>query len=164
MSEEEQADAIEKLDKEMALDKEALDAKMDIKENAMKRKQAKRNKAMNMMNIIMSTADAVMGAIAAFPVPPFIMAGIVGALGAIQLGIVASTPIPFAQGGLVSGATLGLIGEGAGTSAFNPEVVSPLDRLEKMFGINKVDVHGTIVGEDIVLVSDKADISRERFL
>lgn len=35
----------------------------------------------------------------------------------------------FAQGGLVFGETLGLVGEGRGTSKSNPEVIAPLDKL-----------------------------------
>ena len=76
-----------------------------------------------------------------------------------------NTLIPeFAQGGLVTGPTLGLIGEGSGTSAFNPEVVTPLDKLMGMMGATEVDVHGRIEGNNIVLVSDKAEISRQRFI
>lgn len=41
--------------------------------------------------------------------------------------------IPFASGGIVSGPTLGLIGEYAGASN-NPEVVAPLDKLKHMIG------------------------------
>ena len=76
-----------------------------------------------------------------------------------------NTLIPeFAQGGLVTGPTLGLIGEGSGTSAFNPEVVTPLDKLMGMMGATEVDVHGIIEGKNIVLVSDKPEISRQRFI
>ena len=54
-------------------------------------------------------------------------------MGAVQVATIASTPIPaFAEGGLVSGATLGLIGEGPGTSVSNPEVIVPLDKLKNM--------------------------------
>lgn len=41
--------------------------------------------------------------------------------------------MPFAKGGIVSGPTLGLIGEYAGASR-NPEVVAPLDKLRGMLG------------------------------
>ncbi len=76
-----------------------------------------------------------------------------------------SSLIPaFAQGGLVSGPTLGLIGEGSGTSAFNPEVVTPLDKLIGMMGATDVNVHGKLEGNNIVLVSDKAEIARQRFI
>lgn len=40
----------------------------------------------------------------------------------------------FASGGIVTGKTLGWIGEGIGTSKTNPEVVAPLDQLEKYIG------------------------------
>jgi hypothetical protein len=40
----------------------------------------------------------------------------------------------FAEGGLVTGPTRALIGEGVGTSRANPEVVAPLDKLKKMIG------------------------------
>lgn len=40
----------------------------------------------------------------------------------------------FAQGGLVTGATMGLVGEGRGTSMSNPEVIAPLDKLKGMIG------------------------------
>lgn len=38
----------------------------------------------------------------------------------------------FAQGGLVFGPTVGLVGEGSGTSRSNPEVIAPLDKLRGM--------------------------------
>ena len=70
----------------------------------------------------------------------------------------------FADGGLVRGATFAQVGEGSGTSAFNPEVIAPLDKLMSMMGGGKVTVSGRIQGDDIVLISDKATISRERFI
>ena len=71
----------------------------------------------------------------------------------------------FAEGGLVSGATLGLIGEGRGTSVSNPEVIAPLDKLKSMIGVNgsgAVEVFGTISGQDILLSSDRARNNRTR--
>jgi hypothetical protein len=41
---------------------------------------------------------------------------------------------PFAAGGLVSGPTLGLVGEGRTTSRSNPEVIAPLNQLKKFIG------------------------------
>ena len=73
--------------------------------------------------------------------------------------------LPFANGGLVTGATLGLIGEGAGTSISNPEVVAPLDKLKSMIsdtGGGNVEVYGTIKGSDILLSSDRAKNNRNR--
>ena len=40
----------------------------------------------------------------------------------------------FAQGGLVSGPVMGMVGEGRGTSKANPEVIAPLDKLQSMIG------------------------------
>jgi len=165
MSDEAKADAKIAIEEKYAEKKGAIDAKIESKEKDIKRKQAIRNKAMAIVSAVMSTAEAIMGAVAAFPVTGGLpMSAIVAGLGAAQIATIASTPIPFAKGGLVSGATLGLIGEGAGTSAFNPEVVSPLDKLQGMLGGGNVNVHGRIQGNNIVLVSDKATISRERFI
>jgi hypothetical protein len=43
---------------------------------------------------------------------------------------------PFASGGLVFGPTMGLVGEGSGTSRSNPEVIAPLDKLKGFLGNN----------------------------
>ena len=61
--------------------------------------------------------------------------------------------MPFADGGIVSGPTVGLIGEYAGASS-NPEVVAPLDKLRSMLKTTgePVVVGGTfrISGRDLV--------------
>lgn len=66
------------------------------------------------------------------------VAGIAVGVGMIALGQIIKNSVskvkPFAQGGLVYGDTLALIGEGRGTSRNNPEVVAPLDRLKKIIG------------------------------
>lgn len=41
--------------------------------------------------------------------------------------------VALAHGGLIYGETLALIGEGPGTTAMNPEVVAPLDKLSEFF-------------------------------
>ena len=65
--------------------------------------------------------------------------------------------IAFANGGIVSGPTLGLIGEYAGARS-NPEVVAPLDKLRSMIGPSQVSlppgsIVGKIQGNDILLVA-----------
>ena len=97
-------------------------------------------------------------------VAPWMIPIIAGAAAGLANTAFSSLVPAFAQGGLVSGPTLGLIGEGSGTSAMNPEVVAPLDKLMGMMGATQVDVHGRIQGNNIVLVSDKAEISRQRFI
>lgn len=67
--------------------------------------------------------------------------------------------VPFADGGLVFGPTLGLIGEGVGTTKRNPEVVAPLDRLQSMIGGGRVRVYGDfrLRGSDLVVAFDRAN-------
>lgn len=62
-----------------------------------------------------------------------IASGFVTAAASIVQGIGATALTPFANGGIVSGPTVGLIGEYAGASR-NPEVVAPLDRLRDLIG------------------------------
>jgi hypothetical protein len=71
---------------------------------------------------------------------------------------------PFADGGMVSGATLAMVGEGPGTSAINPEVIAPLDKLQGMIGNagGQVEVFGRLRGSDILLSSDRARGNRNR--
>ena len=69
----------------------------------------------------------------------------------------------FATGGIVSGPTIGLMGEYAGART-NPEVIAPLDKLKSMIGTNggTTEVFGTISGADILLSSDRARKNRNR--
>lgn len=67
----------------------------------------------------------------------------------------------FAEGGIVSGPTLALIGEGAGTSRSNPEVVAPLDQLQGILGSSggsgnvRVTVGGRLRGRDMILQNSR---------
>ena len=91
-----------------------------------------------------------------------------GSFGEVGTGIgdlIGGLLVPtFSTGGLVSGATLGLIGEGRGTSMSNPEVIAPLDKLKSMIGQGNgsVEVFGTISGQDILLSSTRAKNNRIR--
>jgi len=58
-----------------------------------------------------------------------------------------------------------LVGEGAGTTASNPEVVAPLDKLKGMInggGVQQVEVYGRISGNDIFLANQRGSINRFR--
>ena len=70
----------------------------------------------------------------------------------------------FANGGLVSGPTLSMVGEGSGTSLSNPEVVAPLDKLKQYMGggSQNITVTGRLVGNDIWLSNSKTNIQRQR--
>jgi hypothetical protein len=70
-----------------------------------------------------------------------------------------------AQGGLVTGPTMALVGEGMGTSASNPEVVAPLDKLKGMInggGSQQVEVYGRISGNDIFISNQRGSLNRQR--
>lgn len=80
------------------------------------------------------------------------------------LKLASTKVLGFAEGGLVTGPTVGLIGEGTGTSASNPEVVAPLDKLKSMIsgGSQQVEVYGRISGNDIFLSNQRGQIGRFR--
>ena len=71
-----------------------------------------------------------------------------------------------ASGGLVTGPTMALVGEGAGTTASNPEVVAPLDKLKGMIngngGVQQVEVYGRISGNDIFISNQRGGSNRLR--
>ena len=67
-----------------------------------------------------------------------------------------------ADGGLFTGASLAMVGEGPGTSAINPEVVAPLDKLQQMMGGGNVTVTGRLDGRDILISSERAGFDRNR--
>jgi hypothetical protein len=64
-----------------------------------------------------------------------------------------------AEGGIVTGPTLALIGEGR-----ESEAVIPLSKLNSMMsgGSNRVEVYGRISGSDILLSQERAARNRTR--
>tara|TARA_R100000734_G_scaffold13967_1_gene10325 strand:- start:3099 stop:5429 length:2331 start_codon:yes stop_codon:yes gene_type:complete len=71
----------------------------------------------------------------------------------------------FANGGLVTGPTLGLVGEGAGITASNPEVIAPLNMLKNHLngsGTQQVEVYGRISGNDIFISNQRGGMNRQR--
>lgn len=93
---------------------------------------------------------------AVFTTPAFIATAIAGILGAF-----ASIP-KFADGGIVSGPTFGLMGEYAG-AANNPEVIAPLNKLKDLIepasssGVTQIVLGGgfKLSGSDLQLVLDR---------
>ena len=67
-----------------------------------------------------------------------------------------------AEGGLFTGASLAMVGEGPGTSLANPEVVAPLDKLQQMMGGGNVTVTGMIRGQDILISNERSLLDRNR--
>lgn len=82
-----------------------LDEEAETKKKELNLKQFKAQKAMNMLNIIANTATGVMRAYSdAGPIGGTVFAAIIGALGAVQLGIVAAQQPPsYAKGGFTKG-------------------------------------------------------------
>lgn len=156
MNEEDKADAQKAIDDKMAIDK----AKILRKQAIMAKAAAIISATINGAEAITKVAGQVgIGAIAAAPM----MAALVGA----QIAMIASAPIPaFAQGGLVTGATMGLVGEGRGTTMSNPEVIAPLDKLKSMLGDSggggAVIPDVRITGDDLLIVFDRANRRKER--
>jgi hypothetical protein len=67
-----------------------------------------------------------------------------------------------AEGGLFTGSSLAMVGEGPGTSMANPEVVAPLDKLQSMLGGGNVNVTGRLDGRDILISSERSNFDRSR--
>ena len=89
-------------------------------------------------------------------------------LGAFKTIFAGIAGIPqFANGGIVSGPTLGLMGEYAGARS-NPEVIAPLDKLKAMIGggSQNVTVGGEfrIQGQDLVVALQRAERNRSRII
>lgn len=84
--------------------------------------------------------------------------GIADIFGTMQSvgGFMPNIPM-LAEGGIVTGPTLAMIGEGA-----QSEAVIPLDRLHEFGGGGKVEVVGRISGADILLSNERAQRNRTR--
>lgn len=74
----------------------ALDDKADKEKQKISAAQAKRQKALDIFSAITGTAAAVVGALGSKPWGPWniALAALVGALGAVQIGVIASAPPP----------------------------------------------------------------------
>ena len=87
---------------------------------------------------------------------PFAGAGIAAGFISLMQGLVASVAVtPFANGGIVYGPTLALMGEYAGAKS-NPEVIAPLNKLKSLIGNNGGGGGGIyelkVKGRDLVAV------------
>jgi len=79
-------------------------------------------------------------------------------------GIAKGKILGLEDGGLVYGPTTALIGEGVGTTASNPEVVAPLDKLKQHMGggNQNIIVEGVLKGNDIYLSNRNTSVNRLR--
>ena len=67
-----------------------------------------------------------------------------------------ASPTAFANGGIISGPTMGLMGEYPGASS-NPEVVAPLDKLKSLIGGGGGTLEARISGNDLLILMNKAN-------
>ena len=96
------------------------------------------------------------------PAAPIVIPALVaGGIGIVQ-SLFADIPA-FADGGIISGPTVGLMGEYPGAKT-NPEVIAPLDKLQSMLGAAPVVVTGKIAGNDIRLSNQRSQRNAQRFL
>jgi hypothetical protein len=118
-----------------------------------------RKTAMTNAIVAGSSAAASMGPAGVVALPGLI-AGAMGTVGAALAGVQA-----FAQGGIVSGPTMGLVGEYPGAKS-NPEVIAPLNKLQGMLDQgNQSTVLGgefKVRGQDLLLVMQRAEKERNR--
>jgi TP901 family phage tail tape measure protein len=98
---------------------------------------------------------------------PFAGAGIAAGFIGMMQGIVGSVAVtPFANGGLLYGPTLALMGEYAGAKS-NPEVVAPLDKLKSLIGdsgsVAGMRMETRVRGRDLVMaIANETRINRKR--
>ncbi len=105
-------------------------------------------------------SGAATGPLAVFTTPAFISTAIGGVMAAF-----ASIP-KFAAGGIVSGPTMGLMGEYPGAKS-NPEVIAPLSKLQGMLdqgngGTANVSGEFVLRGQDLVVALQRAEKQRNR--
>ena len=106
----------------------------------------------------LNPAIAIAGGIALVALASGIRTSLAKKAGAIQGG---GTIPALAEGGIATGPTLALIGEGRG-----PEAVIPLDKLEGMmggFGGQNVVVTGRLQGADLLISNERASRERSRY-
>ena len=74
--------------------REAIEKKYDKEATKLKQKQAKQDKAQALFNAIIKTAQAVLAGLAFGPPLGYVFAALNAVLGGIQIGLIASQPIP----------------------------------------------------------------------
>jgi hypothetical protein len=145
--------ALEKLDRDTQKQKKAL-----MRENAKDQKEA------SIMQAVIAGALGVIQAMSApFPLD-IIMPVLIGAMAAVQIANIISTPLPaLAKGGLAYGPTVAQIGEYPGASN-NPEVIAPLDKLRGMLGGGGDGgvLEARVRGEDLLFVLNRAKTAQNR--
>jgi hypothetical protein len=107
----------------------ALEAEFQIKKTAAQAAGAKQQKAIALAAAIMNTAEAISAALTMKPWTPFnfALAAMAGAMGAIQVALIAKQPIPLAKGAVFSKPTLlpAVTYQVGDAGPGNPEIIAP---------------------------------------
>jgi hypothetical protein len=135
---------------------------MAIAESIFGKKKVATNFATAQSNaaVVGTNAAAAAGPAGLVALAPFIAA----AMGVVQGAFTGISA--FAKGGIVSGPTMGLMGEYMGAKS-NPEVIAPLSKLQNMMdfgGGNDMNLSGEFVvrGQDLILALQRAEKTRNR--
>jgi len=132
-------DAGAETDEEKYFAIEKLDREMEERRIAAMRKQASAAKITSLAVASINVAEAITKALTAGPIIGVILAGIIGALGAVQIAAIASQPLPgLAEGGIVRTEQTVRVAE-----KNIPEIISPLPSL---LGIIKEAIRGALGG------------------
>ena len=121
---------------ESATAKEEIERQYEERRKKIQRQQAESQKRMAMFNIAMNTAQGIVAALAMLP-PNIPLSIAIGAIGAVQLGLVASQPIPaFAEGGTHDGGLM-LVNDAKG-NGYKEKIVTPDGKVISPKGRNVV--------------------------
>lgn len=125
------------------------------KKDEIRKRYAKKQQKVSIAQALINGALAITRAFADLgPIAAAIFSGLITANTAAQVAVIKSQA--FADGGIVSGPTLGLVGEYPGARS-NPEVIAPLDKLKTMLGDGMYDKNFRFVieGRDLVTLYNK---------
>lgn len=132
-------------------------AGIEAEEKRLKKEQFESQKQGNIIGAIMNTAEGVTKALSAAPPPlNFALAGLTGAAGAVQIGLIASQPTPkfalgtpFAQGGLSLVGETGaeLVSLPRGSQVFNSNRTKELVNQNSSAPVYNITVNGSIIAE-----------------
>jgi len=131
------------------------------KQKKIKRDQFNMNKALSAANTVINTIRAVTEAL-----PNFVLAGIIGAFGAVQTGLILSQPMPaFKKGGRMANSGLAIVGE-EGPEIVNlpagAQVANNKDSKEMLGGIT-INHYGDILASDPIEYYRKLSIMTQRY-
>lgn len=150
------ANATKQINEELAAKKKEIDKKI-----------AKQNQTVAIVQAVINTALGVTQALSSAPPPyNFILAALTAAAGAVQIATIKSQA--FAEGGVVTKPTMGLVGEYPGAYR-NPEIISPESKMRQVFREEAMGMYGgptelySIIRDDhLLLATERAAQRRGR--